>query len=262
MKQLKLTEEEKLQYLRKIECTTKEALLKKLMKKIEWYQEATDHNIRYPKEYYTLLIAMLHTFFEKIKNSVLFDELPDYWAYYYDLNYDEFAVNIYHMSSFEVDEDMAIRQSKVDAIYKLITVNPKTFSVEQYAQFYGVEQGTIRQWIRRGKIRTAFKEGSEWKIPELTPPPSRGYESAQYKWLNGIDNLPEEYKYLKDYCIATFFQDPAKKSMYHMLLVSKEAYLYNKFDNNKDILLDAKEREKLELFMISNPQIKYCGLVI
>lgn len=152
--------------------------------------------------------------------------------------------------------------SHLDAVYKLISINPNSFSVNEYAQFYKVEQGTVRQWIRRGKIRTAYKEGSEWKIPELTPPPSRGYEGAQYKWIKGVDNLPEEYDYLKNYVIATFYQDIADKSKYYVLFVSRETFIGNTVKNNKELLLDAKEREKLELFMIGHPQIKYCGWVI
>ena len=127
-----------------------------------------------------------------------------------------------------------------------------------------MEQGTVRQWIRRGKIRTAYKEGKEWKIPELSPPPSRGYEGAQYKWIYGLDNLPEEYSFLADYVIATFYQDMKDKSKYHVLLVSKETFTSKNPGNvaptkNQELLLDAKEREKLELFMIAHPQIKYCG---
>lgn len=262
MEQLKLTEEEKLQYLRRIECTTKEDLLTKLKKKQKKYMEKADTDTRYTKTYYALLIVLFEAFYKKIEESVLFDQLPDYWHYYFDFEYDEFSVNMCHLSSFEVDEDMEIRKSKVDAIYKLITLHPNAFTAEQYSQFYEVEQGTVRQWIRRGKIRTAYKEGNEWKIPELTPPPTRGYEGAQYKWIKGVSNLPEEYKYLEDYVIATFYQDKKDKSKYHVLFVSKEAFLYNKMDKNKELLLDAKEREKLELFMISHPQIKYCGLVI
>lgn len=262
MKHLALTEEEKLEYLRKIECTTQEDLLKEIEKKIRRYERKSDKNPYFHQKYYSLLIVTLHAFYKKVKNSVLFDQLPDYWAYYFEYNYDEFSVNMYHMDSFEVDEDMVIRKSKVDAIYKLITLSPMSFTVEQYSKLYEVAQGTVRQWIRRGKLRTAYKEGTEWKIPELTPPPSRGYESAQYKWINGIDNLPNEYEYLQKYVIATFYQDQKDRTKYHVLFVSKEAFAYNDLSKNKELILDAKEREKLELFMISHPQIKYCGLVI
>lgn len=262
MEQLKLTESEKIEYLRKIECTTKEDLLNRVSRKIDIYGQKVAEGGTYPQEYYTLVVMMLTAFYEKIAQAVLFDRLPDYWAYFIDYSYDEFVVNMYHMSSFEVDEDMAIRKSKTDALYKLIHFKLPSCTVQEYADTYGVEQGTVRQWIRRGKIRTAFKEGTEWKIPYLTPTPSRGYERTQYKWIEGLTGLPEEYQYLNDYVIVTFFQDPANRSMYHALFVSKEAFVKNDFSKNLDMMLTAKEREKLELFMIANPQIKYCGLVI
>ena len=47
-----------------------------------------------------------------------------------------------------------------------------------------------------------------------------------------------------------------------MLLVSKETFVGTDKGKNKELLLDAKDREKLELFMIAHPQIKYCGTLI
>ena len=257
-----LTEEQLTQYIRRNECTTKEAILKRIEKKQKEYRDRLDTDTRYPKSYFALLLVLFDIFYKKIKNAVIIEGLPDYWTYNLEFNYDEFSLEMCHIASYTFDDNMQFRSKKIDAVYKLITIQPNSFSPEQYSRFYEVEQGTVRQWIRRGKIRTAYKEGKEWKIPELTPPPSRGYEGAQYKWINGVENLPDEYKYLEDYVIATFYQDQKDKSLYHVLLVSKEAFIYNKMDKNKELLLNAKEREKLELFMISHPQIKYCGLII
>lgn len=254
-----LTETEMYEYIRQNECTTKEGALKKLKKKTERYIEKADTDTSFPETYYALIILLLHSFYEKIENAVLFDSLPDGWVYYYEYEYDEFSLNIEHFRSYELDDDGEFKCSHPDATYKLITINPKAFSVDQYAQFYKVEQGTVRQWIRRGKIRTAYKEGNEWKIPELTPPPTRGYDGAQYKWIGGIDNVPEEYQYLTDYVLATFSQDRVDKSKYHVLFVSKEVFTCSDMSRNKELLLDSKERERLELFMIGHPQIKYCG---
>lgn len=253
---------EMIEYIRQHECTTKESALKKLRKKLEHYMKRADIDTKLPQTYYALLIVLLDAFYKKIESSVLFDVLPDEWAYYFNYEYDEFSLNIEHIRSIEVDEDGGFKSLHPDAAYKLITINPNSFSVNEYAQFYKVEQGTVRQWIRRGKIRTAYKEGSEWKIPELTPPPARGYEGAQYKWIKGVDNLPEEYDYLKNYVLATFYQDIVDRTKYHVLFVSKETFIGNTVKNNKELLLDTKEREKLELFMIGHPQIKYCGWVI
>ena len=256
-----------LEAIAKKECTTKDAALKRLKKKIDRYCKEADENPRYPKTYYALMIVLLNLFYEKIKAAVLFEELPDYWTYDFSYEYDEFALTLEHIKEYKLTEDGEYRSSLCDAVYNLVTVHPVSLTVDQYAKFYEVEQGTVRQWIRRGKIRTAYKEGKEWKIPELSPPPSRGYEGAQYKWVHGVDNLPEEYAFLADYVIATFYQDMKDKSKYHVLLVSKETFTSHSegevtTTTNKELLLDAKEREKLELFMIARPQIKYCGLVI
>lgn len=261
------SEEKVLEAIRRHECTTKEDVLKKVKKKMEKYMTAAEEEPKYPKSYYALMVTLLAAFYDKIANSVLFEELPNYWIYGFDYQYDEFSLNLEHIKEYKQDEDFEYRSSRLDAVYKLVVIRPASFSVDQYAKFYDVGQGTVRQWIRRGKIRTAYKEGNEWKIPELSPPPSRGYEGAQYKWLYGLDNLPDEYAFLADYVIATFYQDMKDKTKYHILLVSRETFTSeNPGDvgktKNKELLLDAQEREKLELFMISHPQIKYCGLVI
>lgn len=249
------------------ECVTKEDILKQLHKKIEKYAKLAKEDHLFPTSYYVLTGALLVMFSDRIKKAVLFEKLPELWDYYLEYQYDEFSLNIEHFADYRVDADGNFLTSKVDAVYKLVSLQPKAMSVDEYADFYDVEQGTVRQWIRRGKIRTAYKEGSEWKIPELSPPPSRGYEPAQYKWFDELENLPEEYDFLAYYVLASFYQDRKDKTKYHVLLVSKTTFQSNNPDGvdtstNKELLLSAKEREKLELFMISHPQIKYCGLVI
>ena len=248
----------------KRECTTKEAALKRIKNKRVRYSDEANENPRYPRTYYALMVFLLDYFYKKVENAVLFEELPDSWTYETTYEYDEFSLDLVHIKEYKVDEDGEFRSRTDDAVYKLVTICPAAFSVDEYAKYYDVQPGTVRQWIRRGKLRTVYKEGNEWKIPELSPPPSRGYEGAQYKWIGGINNLPEEYAYLADYVIATFMQDMKDKSKYHVLLVSRATIASDEPGEiakatNRELVLDAKEREKLELFMIAHPQIKYCG---
>lgn len=261
-----VTEAQRLECLKKYECTTKDAALKKLKKKIDRYVKDAETELQFPKSYYALVAFLLSALYKKISAAIIFDELPDYWIYDFDYEYDEFCMNLIHVKKYDVDDDLEFKSYTSDAVYKMISVLPASFSVEEYSKYYDVEQGTVRQWIRRGKIRSAYKTGTEWKIPELTPPPSRGYEGAQYKWFSGIDNLPEEYAFLKDYVIATFYQDRKEKTKFHVLLVARETFSSDDKTvakaKNRELLLDSKEREKMELFMISHPQIKYCGYVI
>lgn len=260
---MKITDEQRQSCIRKNECVSKESALKKLKKKIEKYEKDSSYPVESPKNYHDLIIFFLKILYQKIEASVLIETLPDYWIYSFSFEYDEFRLNLVHIRNYEVDDDLEMRSYESDATYTLVYVRPASFTVEQYAKYYEVEEGTVRQWIRRGKIRNAYKEGSEWRIPELTPPPSRGYEGAQYKWFAGIDNLPEEFEFLKDYVLATFVQDHKYKNQFHVSLVSRDVYYSHDTANakskNLELTLGSKEREKLELFMISHPQIRYCG---
>ena len=57
----------------------------------------------------------------------------------------------------------------------------------------------------------------------------------------------------KDY----FYQDIKDKNLFHVTLVSKKTKDCEDTSNNLELNMDAKEREKLELVMISHPDIRY-----
>ena len=236
---------------------SKEDILKSLGKKRNKYEDLAQNDHSTPYEFYTMVCDMLDRFMNQIKDAVLLDELPDWWIYDYDLEYDRFNMYMVHVKEIQFDEESnEIRSWKPDARYDLIGFSFKKITSSEYAELYKVGNGTVRQWIRRGKIRSACKYGTEWMIPVLTKPPCRGYEQAQYIWNDEMDNLPDEYAFLNDFTLATFFQDRVKKEIYHCLLVPKKSDLDDS-NNARELLLDSKDREKLELIMISRPEIRY-----
>lgn len=237
---------------------TKEDVLRSLNKKIKKYKEAAKNDHTTPPAFFTMICTILDKFIHDITNAVLFDELPDWWIYGYELEYDCFRMYMEHVAEIEIDDDSGEQRSwKCNAHYELIVLRFKTLSASEYADLYKVGDGTVRQWIRRGKIRTATKVGAEWKIPVLTIPPRRGYETAQYVWDQEMEDLPEEFRYLNEYKLATFFRDRDEKEKFHVMLVSKKTKDPEDKSSNKELILDSKEREKLELIMISRPEIRY-----
>ena len=125
-------------------------------------------------------------------------------------------------------------------------------NVEQYANLYGVAQSTVRQWIRRGKIRSAIKAGNEWRIPELAEVNGRGYSHGFYSWDDNLSGLAEEYKFINDYSSARITQDEENKDLFHIELSSKNLEKMP----DMDIDMTTKEKEKFELVLISNPLVK------
>ena len=238
---------------------TKDEVLASIAKKTKEYKRIAKDDRKTPASFYAVLDSMLHTFEKRIRAAVLFDELPLWWIYNYDLEYDQFVLYMEHVKQIEIDEYFPNNYAWIpDARYDLVGLSFKTLSAGEYAELYDVGVGTVRQWIRRGKMRTATKIGNEWQIPVLSVPPSRGYEMAQYIWHEEMENLPNEYAYLNNYKHAFFTQDSEDKSKFHVLLVAKENASYEGTDNIKQLVLTAKEREKLELIMIARPEIRYC----
>lgn len=238
---------------------TKEDILKSIDKKIDKYEKTAKEDRKTPAAFYSMLDTLIHVFKERIEQAVLFDELPDWWVYDYDLEYDRFVLRMEHVREFDADDETSedYHGAIHDASYPLIGFSLKTVTAGEYAELFGVGDGTVRQWIRRGKLRTATKVGNEWRIPVLTVPPSRGYEGAQYIWQELADDIPEEYQYLNNFKLATFYQDRSDREKYHVLLVAKETTGHEDLSANRELILDAKEREKLELFMISRPEIRF-----
>ena len=143
------------------ELRSKKEVLKRIDKKIARYKKEANEDRNTPAAFYSLLDSLLKTFKSRINEAVLFDTLPEWWVYRYSLEYDRFVLSMEHIKSIVYDDESGqFRCSYTDAEYPLIGFEFKTLSAGEYAELYGVGDGTVRQWIRRGKLRTATKVGN------------------------------------------------------------------------------------------------------
>jgi len=239
--------------------TTKEGLQKSVVRRIERYKQEANKDNMHSAAFYYVLLTLLERFRENVETTRLLDYLPDWWIYTYDVNHSGAALTLEHVSEVTVDENNDWCSWVSDSRFLLVEVKTKLLTVEQFSQMHGVEQVTVRQWIRRGKLRTAIKQGNEWRIPSLTDLRPRGYETAQYTWRGPLPDLPEEYEYINNYCLATFIQDRENKTLYKILFVPVDDTKTNITNRHKpyELLCTNKEKEKLEMLMISHPLIQY-----
>lgn len=102
-----------------------------------------------------------------------------WWYYEYQFLDNSMELNLCQADEIEVENDeISGMTSTVE--HTLITVECDYLTVEQYAAMLGIEPVTIRQWIRRGKLRHAIKNGRDWLIPNTEDKPRRGFTSVQY----------------------------------------------------------------------------------
>ena len=86
-----------------------------------------------------------------------------------------------------------------DTFYECETV---LYSVAEYSKELNVAETTVREWIRRGKIDSAIKKGSEWFIPAMTDPLDRSSAAIHFErityddYLKDLDLLDEDSRFI------------------------------------------------------------------
>lgn len=167
---MKFSNKRTLQYsdqFKKNHMTSKQDLLKKFDCIIKTVNQKSQDDTRHSAAYYHVVNELLKKFQKKLVSTRLFTELEDWWAYELTLSYDGIYLFCNHYNFHGLAPDNKL-DMVCDQEFILLSVKSELLTVEQYAEQYGVEFVTVRQWIRRGKIRTATKYGKEWRIPILT----------------------------------------------------------------------------------------------
>ena len=230
----------------------KKAILADIDSKIAKVEQGRGVDTTHSAAFYERIKNLLIKFKEKVKRTVLFVNLEKPWGYDVDIQEDGIVLVLFHVGVYtqeEYDEDQFFGQS-----FTLIKENAKLLTVEQYAEVYGVSTGTVRQWIRRGKLRSAIKTGGEWRIPELAEVSGRGYEYGGYMWTDTLSDLPEEYKFLNDYNHVGIRQDKGNKDLFHIECWTEDEN--EAMINKHEFDMTSREKEKFELMLISNPLVK------
>ena len=245
-----LSEEEALVLFRDQSMTDKDDVLLNIRWVKNDWQNKSKTDTKHTAAFYGVILDLLDRFATAVQKTLLFDAPPGWWSYSFNIDCKGITLLLEHCSSYSCDSDENITPSVIDESFELLQVKSRRLTVEEYAKIYGVEQGTVRQWIRRGKIRTAMKLGNVWRIPELTEPPRRGYVFGQYKWAERLLDLPEEYAFLDKYTHASFFREYSDHTAFTIKFSGPDV-------EDKVLKCDMKGKEKLELFMISHPLIEF-----
>lgn len=193
----------------------------------------------------------LNQFILRINRTVLFEKLDPWWAYRYVISSRGATLELMHMDYRKMvvrpDEDYFCIP---DTTFAVVQHDAKTMSIEEYAQYMGKTEASIRQALRRGKYRSAFKMGQEWRISELCQPNiERGYSHGAYEWHTSLVGVPGGFEYIKDPGFADLNQDDTDKQSFTVYV-----YSWDKHEGHFH-QLDKVEVERLEHFLIANPLV-------
>ena len=235
------------EYIEKNLPHTKEGIISLIKASRRDIHKEMRENPSHSLPYYNGLISLFEKVLPEIESRRVFDA-PENWFYSFSITNTNAALYLRHIAGLKEEEEKILLD--IDETFRLINYPVKQFSVEEYAAATNTEAVTVRQWIRRGKLRNALKIGSEWRIPEITDPPRRGYTPVSYYNKGGLIAFPKEFGVslsIQPPHVIDIYQSPERKG-YVVLIDKAPAFFPSR-------LLSEAEREKLELLLISNPNI-------
>jgi len=237
------TNEETIKGFRNENLFSKEDLLASFRAYMEYVEEGEEGEI--PDRITKRRIELCQMFLEKMEACKLPVLTELWWFYEYLFTDDGIELNLCTADDVESDENGDLTWS-TSVEHTMIKQDCNLLTVEEFARDWGIEPVTVRQWIRRGKLRTAKKIGRDWFIPELQDKPERGFRSANYI-IDQPNSLEIPQYPLVSVCNRlVIFQDENDRKNFAVALIN------DKTEFREEMTLNRKEVEALEYALISS----------
>ena len=197
----------------------------------------------------------LERFRREIVDTPLPSKLEDWWSYSFSVGSQGSVLYLNHHSDAEiktVGEGERLVLHDHDAEFPLVTIRARFLTAEQYAEKHHAASATVRVWIRRGKIRSAMKTEKGWMIPELASPITRGYSVASYRWEVPLEGMPKGFEWLHEPGGVIIGQRKDNRQLYEV-----DHYEATEDPVIRQLQLTGPDVEKLEAFLIANPQVEF-----
>ena len=236
--------------------------------KMRYQMEAQQEQPPHTQAFYRNVEHLLSKFHGKVETTIFPQKLDHWWYYAYIMNTSGITLYLCH-AKWEATEYGYNCHSEF--CFELIKISAKTMSCAEYAVAYDVKPSTVRQWIRRGRIRDAIKAGNEWRIPELSEiQHQRGYKNGWFYWDDQLKNVPLNYEIPANCSAAFFMQQKDNKKLFDIFFTTQDKiqkadcvdWGSDSLDGDSYWLQDAykltlsmDEREKFEVYMIANPLV-------
>jgi excisionase family DNA binding protein len=231
---------------------TREDILRSLELFVE--HEKLNEELGFSNEVVKNRVKLCKKFIAAIKKCKLPNLTELWWFYEYQFLGNSMELHLCQADEIEVDNDeISGMTSTIE--HTLITVECDYLTVEQYATMLGIEPVTVRQWIRRGKLRHAKKNGRDWLIPDTEDKPRRGFESVQYIVEDNAHIESVEFPLLAVCETIFIFQDQDNKSKFICYLKNFTTKFHTELE------LTRSEVERLEHAIIESGKAKVEGSI-
>ena len=238
--------------------TTKQSVIETLNNANRSIVDEMRNNPLHTLQYYNALSLLLSKVIVEIESRNIFDA-PSEWYYTFEVANKNARLFLKHICSIEDSDSLGESENpkktvEYDECFSIINYPVKSFSVEEYAKVAKTEPVTVRQWIRRGKLRSAFRIGGEWRIPAISDIPTRGYTPVTY-YVNC------EYVPLRLDTLSSGIR------IHNLTIIPEGSGMFNIIADGRCLtfpprLFTDKERIEIEQVLLSNPNISNSETVL
>lgn len=221
---------------------TKEEIIEEFKSYMDYCKNENEYVNDKQKEKY---IKLCNEFLKKLENTRLPILTDDWWCYNFSPEHDSINLDLEYCENLEI-ENGEISGATFSVQHVLLSVKCEYLTVAEYAEMNSVTEVTVRQWIRRGKLRGAKKKGRDWIIPSIYERPTRGFVDVIYFTRSFSNNIVDKYPFLEGFTEVAIFQNKEDKRIFDIILRN------NIKDKKIRIEMNNKEREKFELELISS----------
>nr|WP_297708249.1 helix-turn-helix domain-containing protein [uncultured Butyrivibrio sp.] len=250
--QTSFTEEEKLAVYEHDMMTSRADIIDRIDALVSSLDEKEINQDNSKRVYYSRRKKCLIAFRNKIEKTILFNNLEPWWSYSIEVSSRGAKLFLEHAGNKRPMRDNHKIFTVRDTAFLLVDYKVGAMTIEEYAEYIGKSTGAVRQLLRRGKIRTAFKMGAEWRIPELTSPVlEKRFSCSSYKWDIELADVPNDFAYLRKPNLIEISRDRDNQKEFQLFVMHPEGLdsHYYKLSN--------EDREKLEFYLISNTYVTY-----
>lgn len=197
------------------------------------------------------LAGVMKDFRKKVAGTPLADLDQDFCAYEVEITDTEVTLSVNEFKDIVFDKDGEMLETSSEVTPEIIVASAPYIPIDQFAEMQGVKTATVRQWIRRGKIRNVKKLGSEWMVASTEGQPERGFTSGVFFCVKPDGDMSRLF--------------PLKEGTHSIELWKANQYgeeclaTMRDFDDNvlDEIKLNRATREKLEHALAASPEVRF-----
>ncbi len=227
-----------------------------LILSFELMMEHIEHDAGYTKGSIKQKLELCNKFLVVLKKCKLPILTELYYFYDYKLTGNGIELNLWSAENLEVDEDgTSISTMSLALERTLLNVKCEYVTIDQFSKIQEVKPLTVTQWIHRGRLRNAKKDGDKWLIPSIEDKPSRGYESVQYLIEDAESVQIDEFP-LVSMCDSIWIrQDDEDKRKFICRFDNYKTHFHEKME------LSRNDVESIEFELISSGKAKPEGII-